>query len=487
MLKIRLLSRRTQIIAGAMLVIVTGAIIAFIALHHHAKQPPKKPGDKIFEDRVSLANNLQIPVTHAPNPEKGLVIYIADTSVTNAGYAKKFADLSYYVATVDASSLLKPAVNNCTNLAAELSDIATQLQEHYELDTDDLPILVGNDQGAALVYTALAQADKNTFHAGVSINFTSRLNASASLCTLNDFSAVATANSTQLNPVKHLPGSWYIFQDAAFAKTEKDFINQVNNARLTIAQASRPTSDISKAASNQTSLSEAMQILQWLDPRLHDQASSDTGDGDLPVIEVPVPDGQDNSGPLMAVLLTGDGGWAEIDKNIARILAEKGIPTVALDSLSYFWRARSPEETAADLETIINDYQEKWQKPRVILIGYSFGADVLPFVANQLSSDTQQKVSLVALLGLGKTAAFEFRLSSWMNSDKDESRLPLAPALKKLDWVKRVCIYGVQDEESNCPNFTDLGLTIISMSGDHHFDKKYDELVQHIIDNANHP
>lgn len=482
----RSLNRRHSLFVIATLLLLL-AVIAVLVFRHHVEKKPIDSGDQIVDEKIMLANHQQIQVTHTTKPEKGLVIYLADTHVKTPDYAKKFAYLSYYVATLDASTIIKPTQNNCVNLANELSELAAQLQTHYDLDSDDLPILVGNNQGAALVYAALAQSDKNTFHAGVSINFTPQLSGQNSLCAVNNFSATSNGTSTQFNPVKHLPTSWYIFQDATLADTAKEFTNKVNNARLTIAQKQtqdHPKDKAKDPANEQSSLSEAIQILQWLDPRLSDQISSDTGDGDLPLIEVPVPETGDNSGPLMAVLLTGDGGWAEIDKNIARILAEKGIPTVAFDSLSYFWRARSQEETAADVETAIKDYKDKWQKQRVILIGYSFGADVLPFVANKLSSDTQKDVALVALLGLGKTAAFEFRLSSWMNSDKDESRLPLPPELKKMDWVKSICIYGVDDEESNCPNLGDLGLKIISMSGDHHFDKKYEELVQHIIDNT---
>src|SRR2546430_15762054 len=49
-----------------------------------------------------------------------------------------------------------------------------------------------------------------------------------------------------------------------------------------------------------------------------------------------------------ALLLTGDGGWAGLDQELAARLAGNGVPTVGLNSLKYFWSARTPERTAED-------------------------------------------------------------------------------------------------------------------------------------------
>jgi type IV secretory pathway VirJ component len=453
-------------------------VTAFI-FHHFRKPPVVEAVEKIFDEKIQLANRQTIRLVHAQEPEKGLLIYIADghSSKLTSDYAKKFAGLSYYVAVIDSQAILKSTntpANSCENIAENIITISKQLQTTYDIDDDELPILVGNNEGAAIVYTALAQAGKDYFHAGISINFTPQIATHIPLCELNNFTTTKNGNNTNVAAIKHLPTSWYIFQDMDTNQNAitKAFTYKVSNAKLTIAN-----------EPNETSLTQAIQILQWLDPRLSDQISSDTSDGDLPLIEVAA---EPNNQTTMAIILTGDGGWAEIDKSVARILAEKGIPTVALDSLSYFWRSRTPEETAKDIEDTIAQYREKWGKQDVILIGYSFGADVLPFVANKLSTDTQKSIALIALLGMGKTAAFKFHLSSWINADKDPSRRPILPELKNMSWANSICIYGVDDPESNCTETASLGVKVISMTGDHHFDEKYDELVQHIIDSSKH-
>ena len=49
---------------------------------------------------------------------------------------------------------------------------------------------------------------------------------------------------------------------------------------------------------------------------------------DLPLIENPSP----RPGRVLAVFLTGDGGWAMLDRSIARVLADSGISVVGFDS-----------------------------------------------------------------------------------------------------------------------------------------------------------
>ncbi len=80
-----------------------------------------------------------------------------------------------------------------------------------------------------------------------------------------------------------------------------------------------------------------------------------------------------------AIIMSGDGGWAGLDQDVAAALSAKGIPVVGLDSLRYFWTARTPEGLAADTDRLIRYYAPHFGKQRVLLIGYSQGADVLPF------------------------------------------------------------------------------------------------------------
>ena len=90
------------------------------------------------------------------------------------------------------------------------------------------------------------------------------------------------------------------------------------------------------------------------------------------------------------------------------------MPTVGLNSLKYFWTERTPEETARDVARVMRHYLAAWNKQRVLLVGYSFGADVLPFVVNRLPPELRARVASVSLLGIDSNASFEVRVADWV-------------------------------------------------------------------------
>ncbi len=112
-------------------------------------------------------------------------------------------------------------------------------------------------------------------------------------------------------------------------------------------------------------------------------AQIDAGDAspalrNLPLTEIPAA----KPGSWMAVVVSGDGGWRDLDKEIGEQLAARGAPVVGVDSLRYFWSAKTPDEVARDLAAIIDAYGDSWGTQKVVLVGYSFGAAVLPFAVN---------------------------------------------------------------------------------------------------------
>jgi type IV secretory pathway VirJ component len=198
----------------------------------------------------------------------------------------------------------------------------------------------------------------------------------------------------------------------------------------------------------------------------------------LPVIEVPA---QQQAGDTLAVLISGDGGWAGIDKAVAGVLAEHGIAVVGVDSLRYFWKERTPESTAGDIDQILRHYLAAWDKQNVVLIGYSQGADILPFVVNRLPAHMRSRVRLTALLSLGVRATFEFHLSNWLSGDDDET-LPIAPELQRMSGMRALCVYGDGADDSACDEAASSTLRAVSLPGGHHFGGDYDRVAGLILD-----
>ncbi len=202
------------------------------------------------------------------------------------------------------------------------------------------------------------------------------------------------------------------------------------------------------------------------------------GVGHLPLTEVKASESEGSD--TMAVLLSGDGGWADLDRAVAAGLSAAGVPVVGWDSLRYFWTARTPDSAAADLATVIEHYRALWRRNRVTLIGYSFGADVLPFLVTRLAPSVLQHVEHVVLLGLSDTAAFEFHVSSWIDGGRDP-RFPTAPEVRRLT-VPVTCVRGADEPDSGCPAVARAGVTVTAVGRGHHFSSDYRRLVQVILD-----
>ncbi|TSA35773.1 MAG: hypothetical protein D4R64_09085 [Porphyromonadaceae bacterium] len=87
----------------------------------------------------------------------------------------------------------------------------------------------------------------------------------------------------------------------------------------------------------------------------------------------------------LAFFVSGDGGWARFEKAVCEKLVENGISVVGLDAKKYFWKEKQPKEAAEDITKVIEYYMQQWNKNSFVLVGYSFGASVVPFIANNFS------------------------------------------------------------------------------------------------------
>jgi type IV secretory pathway VirJ component len=207
------------------------------------------------------------------------------------------------------------------------------------------------------------------------------------------------------------------------------------------------------------------------------------GVGDLPLIEVPATAGHSDA---LAFIATGDGGWARLDGEVAGVLAARGVPVVGLDTLRYYWHPRSPEESAGALERILRHYLTAWQKQRALLIGYSRGADVLPFMASRLPADLGDRVDLIALLGPGPAITFQFHFTDWVSESPRGNTRPVQPEIEKLRGKKLLCVYGSDEPDSICPRLPDGLARLYELPGGHHFDGNYRAIAERILTESGH-
>lgn len=204
------------------------------------------------------------------------------------------------------------------------------------------------------------------------------------------------------------------------------------------------------------------------------------GSGDLPLVLVeaaPRPQ-------TVALFVSGAGGWADIDRRIAARLRQGGVTTVGLDSLLYFIWPRSAESAARDVERIIAGIVGRWGDVDILLIGYSVGADTLPPVYVRLTPQTRARIKGVALVGLSDTADFGVGIVRVLEPLRRVAE-PTLPAVHAMVGVPLLCVLGEQEETEGrtlCPTLRRSGIRTLELSGDHHFDGRYQEIAEAILD-----
>jgi type IV secretory pathway VirJ component len=197
----------------------------------------------------------------------------------------------------------------------------------------------------------------------------------------------------------------------------------------------------------------------------------------LPLVEVPA---KKSTSDTMVVFVSGDGGWAAIDKSISKVLADSGMPVIGLNALQYFWTKRTPESASRDLQWIVENYLTQWKKGRVMMVGYSRGADVLPAMVSRLPIELRSKIRLIALLGPSPKVQFEFHVSDWLRNAS--TGMAVKPEVDKLPEQRILCLSGEDDKDSLCRVLSGPRMDVVMLTGAHHFDGGYEKLARIILE-----
>lgn len=319
--------------------------------------------------------------------------------------------------------------DRCAYPAGDLESLAQGLEKELALPAYLRPILVGGGAGGTVAFEAAAQAPVGTFLGAVAIGERPALSPALRFCKGGPDRAGGAGRS------------------------------EVRPGDLEALRAAVRGFEVASKAPPAPSAGPAV--------------------GDLPLVEVP-PTGPGDGGAF-ALLVTGDGGWAGIDRSLAAALAARGLPVVGVDSLKYFWTRRTPEGFAADLGRVIEHYAAAWGRAEVALVGYSRGADVLPAATALLAAGPRGRVRAMALLGPGRAAEFELHLTDFLTSGGGGR--PILPDVERLGATPLVCLYGRDEaDESLCPLLRGrAGARIVDLGGGHHFGGDYAGVAREVL------
>ncbi|SDY21651.1 virulence factor family protein [Lysobacter enzymogenes] len=455
-------------------VLVAGLCATFAASAATAAAKPAAPAAATAGE-ITHGRFVRTPVRMPQGEVKRFVLWFADgvDAAARKARADALAADGAMVATVDLAALeavLRKDGGQCNFSSGDVENFSRYVQAYYRLPTYHLPLLVGDGEGAAFAYAIAAQGNAGLFAGAASVGFCPSLRAAQALCPSGSLKLRVEAKRAQLQP-QPLQVPWLLAAaaggKAACAPAQAEaFAQAVPQARTFKRDARGDALPGLRAAL----VSLGAQRHASLPPPPADLAG-------LPVNEMPAQGG--GNADTFAVFISGDGGWADVDKSVSLRLAEAGVPVVGVDSLRYFWTPRTPQSFGADLDRIVRYYRAQWKRERVILVGFSQGADVLPGGYNQLPQATRELVRLTALLSPGQKAEYEFHLSNWIGSSGQG--LPIAPQVAKMPAAQVLCIYGSEDGDALCPHLPAGGARIEKMHGDHHVDGDYDGVAARVL------
>jgi len=378
-----------------------------------------------------------VTVTQPVGPLRGFVVLYSQASgwsaadqqsaeaLAKAGALTVGVDTARYAANLAADLAQKK--ETCNQLVGDAEALSHQLERQSQSSHYFAPIVAGTGQGATLAMQVLEQAPSNTIAGAVSVD----------------------AEPTLDRRFRPCPPDATIIRDKIPGFVEKASTGNADRARL----------------------------VTLIAPHLQTISAHDDDVSDLPLIELPAahPNG------LMAIVISGDGGWRDLDKTIAQALQKDGVSVIGWDSLRYFWSEKPPAQTSRDLARVMQTYGARWHAQHVALIGYSFGADVMPFAYNRLPDALRAKVSLISLLGFAPDADFQIRVGGWLGMPASDKALKVRPELTRVPPAIVQCIYGADEEDTLCPALTKTGIEVIRTSGDHHFGGDYNALERRIL------
>ena len=359
-------------------------------------------------------------------------------------------DLKQYLAGLAASD------DGCHYLISEVEDLSKRVQREQGFASYRTPILAGIGAGGTLAYAALAQTPAATVAGAISVDPAPSLGTKVPLC--EGAPSTPVPGGFAYGPAPSLTGWW-----------------EVSSAQP-LPPALGPLATAAPAEGSGTD-----RLLRLTADAIdRSEEAVDAALADLPLVELPA----EKPGQVFAVIYSGDGGWRDIDKEIGEELAENGVSVVGVDSLRYFWNEKSPEDIAHDLARILAHYSGTWKRPQVVLIGYSFGAGILPFAFNRLPPDLRDHVVLMSLLGLEHHASFAFDVSAWLGGEADSDGPEVLPEVQRLPPGLLQCFYGEEEDDTLCNEPALKGAQIVRTEGGHHFDGDYQSLAEMILNAA---
>ncbi len=169
----------------------------------------------------------------------------------------------------------------------------------------------------------------------------------------------------------------------------------------------------------------------------------------------------------LVVYFSSDGGWHRYDKKLADSLCTYNIPLLGINSFKFFRKRKTPQSTLDTVLPYIDQDLKKYNCKKVILAGYSFGAEVIPFLYNLMNEEWKNRVEFLVLLSPSSTSDFKIHLYDQLGIHCRHEPYNVLDAIMKIDNKKIMVFWGKDEKKFLKKNFTKRNITVYRLPGGH--------------------
>jgi type IV secretory pathway VirJ component len=163
--------------------------------------------------------------------------------------------------------------------------------------------------------------------------------------------------------------------------------------------------------------------------------------------------------------------------SLIKSLNKKGYAILALDAKDYFWHKKEPQQFANAMNQAIAAYLKNKKRNSFVVLGYSFGADVSPFLATRLTSSLFAKCKNVIMLSPSTNTDFEIKVLDMLGWGSSKGK----NVVNEVNKVTTPVILFFGSDENDFPvNEVTIKKQVVVMEGGHHYDNNVDDLANKI-------
>jgi type IV secretory pathway VirJ component len=179
--------------------------------------------------------------------------------------------------------------------------------------------------------------------------------------------------------------------------------------------------------------------------------------------------------------ITGDGGMKKFSVDMVNIFAGKGYPVIGLNALKYFWNKKTPQQSAADVSALLQYYSSQWNNHSFILIGYSMGADVLPFIYQHLPANFQSQTQHLIFMSPSASTDMVVHISDMLGKTSTPGSMSVPGAMNTITGKPLLLVFGQDEKDFDLKSLTISNYHHLILPGGHHYNEDAQGVVQQIL------